>query len=188
MRSPLLIVLVILSAISLFLYGQTLANGKVDDAARRFTNLGQLAAVSSVAKRTLTAKEIPFLSPPVGATVWDVTFAPMRLLFDSQERGDADRQRAEFVATFDSTGKHLLIVRSHFDGVDPDLPGEPSPEEMEELLPRGGDEIYTSFPDAEPKITFLKALESVQKGGMGSPFLAKEIDGAYVMRREMGKA
>ena len=36
------------------------------------------------------------------------------------------------------------------------------------------------MPDEPPQITFLQAIDRVLAGGMGSPFLAKEIDGYYV--------
>src|SRR5437879_5013033 len=109
---------------------------QLGDTSRRITQLGKLTTVSTVAKRTLTNAEVPFLGPPAGVSVWDVTFARTRLRFDSKEAGITDRYDRKFVATFDSEGKHLVMVRCRFEGVDPDLPKEPPPEAAEDLLRR----------------------------------------------------
>ena len=60
----------------------------------------------------------------------------------------------------------------------------PSGEAGEAQL-RGQQEIYLGLPTTEPRIKFLDALDLILSKGVGSPFLAKEIHGVYVLDSRM---
>src|SRR5260370_39265372 len=51
---------------------------------------------------------------------------------------------------------------------------------------RSEGEVYVGYPDEDPRIDFLGALERIQDEGIGSPLLAKEIHGVYVLDSQMG--
>ena len=46
-------------------------------------------------------------------------------------------------------------------------------------------EAYESLPTSDPKITFLDALQAIQKHGMGAPLSSPEIEAFYVIHSKL---
>ena len=147
----------------------------------KLTGLNTLTTTVDARRVTVTDERTPFLWRRfAGQPAWRVDYGDVRLRFQSAAPGFVDRYRRTFsVYLTESTGQ-LISVSSRFDGHDPDL-REPASAEAAESQLRAEDEIYHDLPAREPKLTFLMALEVVLNKGIGSPFLAKEIYGNYVV-------
>jgi hypothetical protein len=48
-------------------------------------------------------------------------------------------------------------------------------------------EQYESLPTFDPKISFLDALQIIQKGGVGRPLLSQEIEAFYVIHSKFNR-
>ncbi|NIP25051.1 MAG: hypothetical protein GWN67_14770 [Phycisphaerae bacterium] len=124
----------------------------------------------------------PFLHRQINGkkNVWRIKIKNVRLKLKSAIPGFKDRYLRTFEVLIDPNTGHLLRITSTCDVNDPNMLPEPPAKEAEIQLMRMG-EIYHGFPAEPPKINFLDALDAVLSKGIGSPFLAKEFYGLYVM-------
>jgi len=151
------------------------------------TGLDRVSSTRSATKVTIADDTTPFLSQQIiGRHAWRIDFGPGSLLLKSAVSGFRDRYPRNFSVFLEIQSGRLLAVRSRFKGAPGDMRPEPPAASGEEQLSAAGAERYVGFPTADPKITFLDAVDAVPAGGIGSPFLAKEIDGTYVMDSSMG--
>jgi hypothetical protein len=91
----------------------------------------------------------------------------------------------KFVVLLDAVTGHLLAVTAMVDGRRRDGDAMPSYGEATRIL-RSQDEVYEGYPDQDPKVDFLSALESIAHYGFGSAERAKVIHGVYVLDSQRG--
>ena len=149
--------------------------------AARLTGLDKLTRKIRARHVKIMDERTPFLwEQYIGRMAWMVEFTDVRLKFKTSAPNSEDTYTRKFVTLLDEKTGQLINVTSRFVGKDPDLREQPSGAAAETQL-RSEEEMYYGLPKGEPKLTFLSALETVLDQGIGSPFLAKEIFGNYVM-------
>jgi hypothetical protein len=148
------------------------------------TELDTLTDKISAQKTVVTDDRTPFLNLS-GKPCWRVDFDEVSLKLKSSVAGFRDAYVRRFSVLLDSTGGQLLSVVSVFTGKDPDLRPQPLAATAEAQL-SGQEEIYHGLPAEGPRLSFLAALDVVLSQGVGSPFLAKEIYGSYVIHSRSG--
>jgi hypothetical protein len=154
--------------------------------ANRLTGLNQLTASAAARRIVISSSNLPFLAGEVvGQPAWQVDFGKTALRLKLALRGFQDSYQREFRVILLERGGQLVGVSSRYEGEDPDMREPPSAESAQRQL-QGGSEVYTGLPADDPKIVFLDALNVVLTKGSGSPFLAKVIEGVYVMDSSRG--
>jgi hypothetical protein len=119
----------------------------------------------------------------IGASAWSVQFDNVSLSLKSAAPGFMDAYKRRFIVLLlEDTGR-VWSVRSVWGEPVPDLKPEPSTEVAEAQM-RPEKDVYVGLPSANPRISFLDGLNIVLTKGVGSPFMAKEIDAVYVMESE----
>ena len=128
----------------------------------------------------------PFLGEGnVGKPAWLVEYPAGSLMFPGPSTAQ-DSYRRVFTLYLEAASGHLFFVNSTYDGPpDPDMRPMLSCGEATAQL-SSEEEVYDGYPDEDPRVDFLGALESLQHGGVGSPLRAKEIHGAYVLHSRLG--
>lgn len=145
------------------------------------THLNVLAKSATAASETLTEYDVPFLKRDfMGKTVWRIKYDECSLKLKSAAPSIRDTFRRQFTVLIDGASGRLLSVESRYNGKAGELRPPATAEHAEKQLREDG-EIYHGLPDAEPAISFLDALDGVMAKGIGSPYMAKEIRGIYVM-------
>ena len=135
----------------------------------------------------LAEDNTPFLSGElIGRPVWHVVISGWKLKLKSARPEAED----SFGRTFDvflraEDGRFLKIVSRWPEGVPP-VPPEPGPASYTDQMRRAGNEKYYAFPEGEPPISMLEALECVAKTGR-HPLRAEQIVGQYVVWSRMGR-
>jgi hypothetical protein len=129
----------------------------------------------------------PFLHAQINGkkNVWRVEFQNVRLKLKSAVPGFKDRYVRTFEVLIDPNSGHLLRIRSTFDGNDPNMRPEPPAVVAERHLSKAK-ELYHGFPSEPAKMSLIDALDAIGAGGIGSPFLAKEIYAVYVLHSRRG--
>lgn len=157
--------------------------------AMELTRLDALRGVTASATRvTVTDDSTPFLAKQIiGRVAWRVELSKVSLELASALQGFHDPYRRKFFVLLDEETSKLLGIASKFDGMDPDMRPLASAASAEQQL-TAEKEIYISLPVHDPPVRFLDALDAILSGGIGSPFLAKEIDASYVSHARMGAA
>jgi hypothetical protein len=155
----------------------------VIEQALRLSGFSRLAPVSCTVERVepaAMAASIPFMATPDSSlgVIWDVRVSGVSLRLPSASPGQRDEFRRDFNIRL--AGSRLLDIRSTWHGEDPHLLPRASASHAETQL-RANAEKYTGLPGNAPGVDFLQALDKVLSEGSGSPLLAKEIDGLYVM-------
>lgn len=160
------------------------------EAIARANALTRLETVSYTPSATLVKvvdDVTPFLGEGnVGKPAWRVEYPKTLLEFASASPGSIGQFRSTFVVMIEASGGHLFFV--HATAEDPserETRPMPSCGSATEQL-SNEEEVYAGYPDADPTIDFLAALERILRGGIGNPFLAREIHGAYVLHSRMG--
>jgi hypothetical protein len=154
--------------------------------AARLTGLDTLTKKIAARRVTVQDERTPYLWEQYnGQQAWSVEFAEVFLHFKSAVPNFADKYKRKFSVLLDERTGQLISTVSRFDGKDPDLHEQPSGASAERQL-KAGDEFYYGLPVEGPKLTFLAALEVVLNKGIGSPFMAKEIYGNYVVESRGG--
>jgi hypothetical protein len=149
--------------------------------ASQLTELNTLTKKITSQRVTVKDEPTPYIGKRYeGLAAWTVEFTDVALKFKSAMPNFADKYKRKFVVLLDEKTGQLISVTSHFDGKDPDLL-ELSPADSAERQLSEEDEVYHGLPAADPKLTFLDALEVVLNKGIGSPFVAKEIYGNFVL-------
>lgn len=122
----------------------------------------------------------PFLHEKVKGrkNVWLVEMKNFHLKIKTQDPDFKDRYNRNFKILIDPNNGELLRISSKYDGNDPDVGTAPNPAKVEKELSSVAK--YIGFPDTLPNISFIDALNIVQKFGVGMPYNAKEIDAQYV--------
>lgn len=161
-----------------------------EQAIARANALTRLSAVSKppAAELTKVADDVtPFLGERnVGKPAWRVEYPGVAFRFASAVTGFADPYRRTAVVMLEAASGRLFYVTCIADDVvDPDMRPMPSCGVATEQLSRE-EEVYDGYPDQLPIVDFLTALERILSSGVGSPFQAKEIHGAYVLHSHMG--
>ena len=121
----------------------------------------------------------PFLHEKVKGrkNVWLVEMKNFHLKIKTPDPDFKDRYNRNFKILIDPNNGELLRISSKYDGNDPDVGTAPNAEKVEKEFPN---RKYLGFPDTLPNISFIDALNIVQKFGVGMPYNAKEIDAQYV--------
>ena len=137
---------------------------------------------------TVAEDDTPFLSQQIaGRPLWQVVINKWRLHLDSAIPGFEDRYERTFDVLVDPVNGNILKITSDWPEGIPRMAPEPSAWAAEEKMGRSGLEKYHSFPDAKPLISFLEALNVLQREGVGSPLVAKQIIGHYVVQSRMAR-
>lgn len=156
--------------------------------AARITGFDARPNATSAERAVITQDPTPYLwRQSIGKRAWRVTLDDLSLQLKSAIADFADAYRRKFIVFFDEQSGQLLNIMSEYEGDAPEMRPMPSGEEAEEQL-EAEEEIYHGLPSNDPRINFLDALDVVLTRGIGSPFLAKEIYGVYVIHSRMGSA
>ena len=155
--------------------------------ANALTNLSSISEPPKAALVTMPEDVTPYLGEPhKGKPAWRVDYPKASLKFDTAIAGFADPFKRAFAVWLDPATGSLFFVASTYEGApDPNMRPMPLCGVATEQLSNEG-EVYTGYPPDTPTIHFLAALECILGKGVGSPFQAKEIHGAYVMHSRMG--
>ena len=156
--------------------------------AMQLTGFDALPEVESRAERVIVAdSDTPFLAKQiVGRAAWRVELGRVSLVLRSAIAGFQDRyRRRRFLVLLDEQNGTLFEITSKYAGPAPEMRPEPSAAAAEAQL-SAEKEIYLGFPDHDPRVRFLDALDAILAGGIGSPFYAKEIHAVHVSHSEMG--
>jgi hypothetical protein len=154
--------------------------------ASRLTELDTLTKKIRAQRVTVKNDRTPFLWKRInGRQAWQVDFDNVSLRLKSSIPNYPDKYTRRFAVLLDAGTAQLLSVAATFEGEDPDLRPPPPGTAAESQL-NGQSETYHGLPSSDPKLTFLAALNLVLNHGIGSPFLAKEIYGSYVLHSRMG--
>lgn len=129
----------------------------------------------------------PFLHDQIKGrkNIWLVEVKNVKLKLKSATPYFEDRYVRNFKILVDPNDGSLLKITSKFEGYASEMKPEPNSIIAEAQL-ADTNELYLGFPIATPNISFLDALDAVLSNGIGSPFLAKEIDAVYVWHSQMG--
>jgi hypothetical protein len=143
---------------------------------------GFQAGVESVEETVLSDSNIPFLSGAViGRPAWVVKFSPFMLNLKSEKPG-TDRYQRDFEVILDKETGQLISINSRFSGTMP--AGQtllPPPTHLEAESQLRGGRIYAGFPVADPVLSFIEALDTIEKrAGIEHPYQAIELSAIYV--------
>lgn len=129
----------------------------------------------------------PYLSNRlIGRPLWHVEVRNVALKLESSPPGYKDAYVRTLDVFLDPLTGQMLKVKSRWPaGVAPIAP-EPSAEFAVMQMLGSDKEIYHGFPDVLPPISFLEALDAIQKGG-GVPMGAKQIEGCWVVWSEFDR-
>jgi hypothetical protein len=136
---------------------------------------------------TFTEDDTPYLwRKAIGKVVWRVVLHNATLKLKSGLPDSQDRYHRRFVLLLEESTGRMLRIDSKYDGPVDEMRPPPSGPSAERQLQAEG-EVYQGYPESGPLHTFLGALDIVLAQGIGSPFLAKEISGVYVMESRAGE-
>ena len=148
---------------------------------KRFTALDASFTIENAEIVSLSELNIPFLTRQIkDQTGIRVRLTPGKIKWGPPLTGIEDPYVRHFTVYLDADAKRIFAVTSRLAERSPDIHAELSPEEAERRL-RATGAIYDSFPMADPKISFLEALETMRQSSIANPPLAQEIDGFYIM-------
>jgi hypothetical protein len=118
--------------------------------------------------------------------LWHSQIDGLKLQLPSSPPGFEDSFQRTFDLFLDPVCGQLVKVRSRWPQGEAPIPDELEADQAAEQMNRSGDEKYHGFPGDPPAVTFISALDSVQRGG-GNPLVAKQIIGDYVIWSRIGK-
>ncbi len=138
---------------------------------------------------TLKEDNTPFLNGQiVDRPIWQVVIADWKLQLKSAPADAVDCYARTFDALLDPKDGKLLKILSRWPKGVPPIAPQPPADSAETQMNNAGLEKYHAFPETEPLISFLEALDVVLKdGGLGNPLVAKQILAHYVVRSAMGR-
>jgi hypothetical protein len=154
--------------------------------ARALTGLQMFAGVPS-AELTMVHEDVTpyFGEGNIGRPAWRVEFPKASLKFSSVPDVKDTYERA-FTVMLNAANGRLFYITSRYEGPpDPDMRPMPSCGSATEQL-SGQEEVYDGYPGDDPMVHCLGALESIVKGGFGSPVLAKEMHAVYILHSSTG--
>ena len=168
--------------------GSRVDNG--EEAIRRVIEVvgvpAHLAQRASAELVTLTDDNTPFLSEQiVGRPLWQVVINNWKVELPSAASGFEDSFDRTFDVLVDAANGQILKIASRWPEGVPEISPEPPAWSAEDQMQRTGFEKYHGFPQDDPSLTFLEALDVVFREGVGSPFSAKQITAHYVVRSHM---
>ena len=149
------------------------------------TGLNAVSKSISASRIALTDTNVPFVKDQYqNRDSWCVTFDDVSLTgkLDNSDPGlrDSYENQRKFLVYIDAKTSQLLQVKCVYAG-------------KFNQIELGADRLRPKtrrkflLPSTDPKVTFMGAVNKVLDSGMASPFLAKEIDGLYVMAKPEGK-
>ena len=156
---------------------------EVSEYINKLTGFNTLKGIQETYKQIdVNEDNTPFLREKIEGknNVWLVEINNVKLKLKSAVPGFNDRYTRNFNVLLDPNTGNLLKITSKYEGYDPNMRPEPNAIDAEIQLSRQN-EKYLDFPDMLPNINFLDAIDAVGAKGIGSPFLAKEIYGLYIM-------
>ncbi len=118
-------------------------------------------------------------------TPWVVIIPEFRLSLPSTPPGSADMYARTLNVYIDPKTRQVLKVLTDWPPSEPPIASEPAWEIATEQL-RLTQEVYQEFAQGTPPITFLEALDIIQRDG-GTPLIAKQITAVWVNWSKMGK-
>lgn len=136
---------------------------------------------------TLEHDNTPFLSDQIiWRPIWHVVIGDWKLPLDSAPPQMEDSYPRTFDMYIDPRNGQLLKIISRWPEGVPAIPPEPGADAFTERMVRSGNQIYHGFPENDPAISFLAALDGLLAGGE-NPLLVEQIIGQYVMWSRLGR-
>lgn len=130
--------------------------------------------------------DTPYLQAQVvGRPLWRIEVHGWRIELKSSPPGFTDRYARTFDIYLDPETGHPVRIESRWPASQPAMRPPPSAASAAEQMQRAGQEQYHGFPEQAPEVSFVQALDSVQRIG-GNPMIAKQIVALYVMWSSMG--
>ncbi len=151
--------------------------------------------ISAVGEATTVSAElvpfkggrVPFLDDHVaGRPVWKVTFGGINLDLSAGAPRLEDSLERTFDIFIDPKSGAPVEISSHWPADAAPIEPEPSSEYATKWMTQSGGEVYHAFPASLPAVSFLAALKTVEREGLGSPTQARQIIADYVVRSDMG--
>lgn len=118
----------------------------------------------------LTEDPSPYIGME-GRRAWIVRTGPLRLTLPS---GQTDRIERQFDVTLDAVEGSLLKIASRWPAGERAIAPEPDARSAARQLWAAGQETWRGLPAEPPPITFVEALDTVQRRG-GDPFASAQI-------------
>lgn len=129
---------------------------------------------------SLAEDNTPFLTEQIlDRPLWHVVIQDWQLLLASAPAAIEDQYTRTFDAYLNPVDGRLVKIVSRWPDDVARIPPEPEASIYAEQMLRSGNETYFGFPDGNPSVTFLDALDAVIRGH-GNPFAAAQIIGQYV--------
>jgi hypothetical protein len=135
----------------------------------------------------LEEDDTPYLSKKLlGKPLWHVVLPDRKLELPSSPENYHDRYSRTFDVLLNPIDGRVIKLKSRWPEGVPQIDPEPDGASATEQLARSGNEVYHGFPNEDPHVSFIDAVDSIQRGGDG-PLTAKQISGSYVMWSTMGR-
>ena len=152
--------------------------------ARKTLALSATSVASEIAfeETILQSDNTPHLhSKLTDRRLWHVVVRDWRLRLPSAEGKASDRFDRVVDLYLDPDDGRLLKLRSRWPDSEPGIRPEPSADVAEDQFFRAGRERYDGFPDEEPTVKLIDALDSMYRSGY-DPYEAKQILAQCVVR------
>lgn len=130
----------------------------------------------------LTTDNTPYLSDQIiGRPLWHMEVRGWSVDLMSEHSSVRDPYERCLDVFVDPMNGSLLKIESRWPKNVPPMSAQASAEVATELLAASGNEVYRSFPAGIPKMSFVGALESLQRAGVNVT-RAKQLIGQFVVR------
>jgi len=130
--------------------------------------------------------ETPFLNNQIaGQNVWRVTIENVSLELASAPQL-SDRFARTLDVIIDPANGRVLKIETRWPASVPEMASPAAADDAADQMRRSGNEVYHAFPDEEPQITFMQALDVIYRASGTNALVAKQVTGQYVLWSKMG--
>jgi len=134
----------------------------------------------------LEEDDTPYLSKKlIGKPFWHVVLPNRKLELPSSPENYKDRYSRTFDVLLNPIDGRVIKLKSRWPEGVPQIDPEPDAASATEQLGRAGNEVYHGFPNEDPHVSFIDAVDAIQRGGDG-PLTAKQVSASYVMWSSVG--
>lgn len=136
----------------------------------------------------LQHENTPYLNQElIGRPLWHVVLQNWSAEVKSTPSWLKDPYRRTLDIFLDPRTGQIVKIKSRWPEGEPPMADELSAGEAVEEMRRAGNEIYHGFPTTTPRVTFLDALDSMQRESGTCALAARQIVGRYVVWSRMGR-
>ena len=134
----------------------------------------------------LEQDDTPYLSKQlIGKPLWHIVVPDRKLELPSTPENYEDPYLRTFDVLINPIDGRVIKLKSRWPEGVPQIAPEPDAASATEQLRRSGKEVYHGFPSEDPHVSFIDAVDSIQRGG-DAPLGSKQISASYVMWSMVG--